>query len=63
MQTSTNVPAIIDVSTTATTQLGPITALATLDGCYQATTKPAQVWTLYFHFMTSYTLICSDHRS
>ena len=28
---------------TATTQLDPITALATLDGCYQAMAKPAQV--------------------
>ena len=32
-----------DVSTTATTQLGPITVLVTLDGCYQAMAKPAQV--------------------
>ena len=32
-----------DANTTATTQLGPITALATLDGCYRAMTKPAQV--------------------
>ena len=32
MQTSTNVPAIMDVSTTVTTQLGPITALALFRG-------------------------------
>ena len=31
------------VNTTATTQLDPTTALATLDGRYQAMTKPAQV--------------------
>ena len=37
-------PAIMEVvNTTATTQLDPITALATLDGCYQAMEKPAQV--------------------
>ena len=31
------------VNTTATTQLGPITALATLDGRYQAMETPAKV--------------------
>ena len=37
-------PAIMEVvNTTATTQLGPITVLATLDGSYQAMAKPAQV--------------------
>ena len=30
-------------NTTATTQLGPITALVIVDGSYQAMTKPAQV--------------------
>ena len=39
-----SVPAIMEVvNTTATTQLGPITVLATLDGCYQAIERPAQV--------------------
>ena len=39
-----SVPAIKEVvSTTATTQLDPITALATLDGHYQAMEMPAQV--------------------
>ena len=32
-----------DANTTATTQLGPITALATMDGRYQAMAKPAKV--------------------
>ena len=37
-------PAMMEVAnTTATTQLDPITALATLDGCYQAMARPAQV--------------------
>ena len=44
MQTSTNVPAIMDVSTTATTQLGPITALAIVDGNCHGMGNPAQVW-------------------
>ena len=32
-----------DASKTVTTQMDPTTALATLDGCYQAMAKPAQV--------------------
>ena len=46
-----SVPTILmeDAIKTATTQLGPITALATLDGCYQAMAKPAQVWSLSTH--------------
>ena len=37
-------PAIKEaVNTTATTQLDPITVLATMDGNYQAMAKPAQV--------------------
>ena len=35
-----------DANTTATTQLGPITALVIVDGSYQAIERPAQVWRL-----------------
>ena len=39
-----SVPAIMEgAAKTVTTQLDPTTALATLDGCYQAMAKPAQV--------------------
>ena len=38
-----NALVIMDVSTTVTTQLGPITALAIVDGCYQVMVEPAQV--------------------
>ena len=43
MQTSTNALAVMGVNITVTTQLSHTTALAIVDGLYQAMAEPAKV--------------------